>query len=87
MKDLRDFIKLLRDHGQLAIVDTPVDPVLEITEIADRVVKAGGPGPPVHASQGAHGPGVHQSVRQPRTHVPGPALDVVRGAGGPGGAS
>ncbi len=43
MKDLRDFIKLLRDRGQLAIVDTPVDPILEITEIADRVVKAGGP--------------------------------------------
>ena len=43
MKDLRDFIKLLRDRGQLAIVDTPVDPILEITEIADRAVKAGGP--------------------------------------------
>ena len=43
MIDLRDFIKLLRDKGQLAVVDTPVDPVLEITEIADRVVKAGGP--------------------------------------------
>ena len=43
MKDLRDFIELLRDKGQLAVIDTPVDPVLEITEIADRVVKAGGP--------------------------------------------
>ena len=43
MKDLRDFIKLLRDRGQLATIDTPVDPVLEITEIADRVAKAGGP--------------------------------------------
>ncbi len=43
MKDLRDFIKLLRDKGRLTVIDTPVDPVLEITEIADRVVKAGGP--------------------------------------------
>ena len=43
MKDLRDFITLLREHGELAVVDHPVDPVLEITEIADRVVKAGGP--------------------------------------------
>jgi 4-hydroxy-3-polyprenylbenzoate decarboxylase len=43
VKDLRDFIKLLRDKGQLAIIDTPVDPVLEITEIADRMAKAGGP--------------------------------------------
>jgi 4-hydroxy-3-polyprenylbenzoate decarboxylase len=43
MKDLRDFIRLLRDRGQLITIDTPVDPVLEITEIADRVGKAGGP--------------------------------------------
>jgi 4-hydroxy-3-polyprenylbenzoate decarboxylase len=43
MKDLRDFIKLLRDKGQLAVIDMPLDPVLEMTEVADRVVKAGGP--------------------------------------------
>lgn len=43
MKDLRDFITVLREHGELAAIDHPVDPVLEITEIADRVVKAGGP--------------------------------------------
>ena len=43
MKDLRDFIKVLRGTGQLAVIDTPVDPVLEMTEIADRVAKAGGP--------------------------------------------
>jgi 4-hydroxy-3-polyprenylbenzoate decarboxylase len=43
MKDLRDFIKLLREKGQLAVIDTPVDPILEIAEIADRVSKAGGP--------------------------------------------
>jgi 4-hydroxy-3-polyprenylbenzoate decarboxylase len=43
VKDLRDFVKVLRDKGQLAVIDTPVDPVLEITEIADRTVKAGGP--------------------------------------------
>ena len=43
MKDLRDFIKLLRDRGQLAVIEALVDPVLEMTEVADRVVKAGGP--------------------------------------------
>ena len=43
MKDLRDFIRLLRDSGQLTTIDAPVDPVLEITEVADRVGKAGGP--------------------------------------------
>jgi len=26
MRDLRDFIKLLRDRGWLAVIDTPVDP-------------------------------------------------------------
>ena len=43
MKDLREFIALLRDHGELAVVDTSVDPVLEMAEVADRVIKAGGP--------------------------------------------
>ncbi len=43
MNDLRDFIKVLAKEGQLKVIDTPVDPRLEITEIADRVVKRGGP--------------------------------------------
>jgi 4-hydroxy-3-polyprenylbenzoate decarboxylase len=43
VRDLRDFIKLLRDKGWLSVVDHPVDPELEIAEIADRVCKAGGP--------------------------------------------
>jgi 4-hydroxy-3-polyprenylbenzoate decarboxylase len=43
MKDLREFIALLRERQQLVVVDAPVDPVLEMTEIADRAVKAGGP--------------------------------------------
>ena len=43
MKDLREYIALLREKGQLVVVDAPVDPVLEMAEVADRVVKAGGP--------------------------------------------
>jgi 4-hydroxy-3-polyprenylbenzoate decarboxylase len=43
VNDLRDFIQALRDRGELKVVEVPVDPVLEITEIADRVVKRGGP--------------------------------------------
>jgi 4-hydroxy-3-polyprenylbenzoate decarboxylase len=43
MNDLRDFIRLLTSEGELVIVDREVDPVLEITEITDRVSKAGGP--------------------------------------------
>jgi len=42
-KDLRDFIARLEREGELARIKTEVNPVLEITEIADRSNKAGGP--------------------------------------------
>jgi 4-hydroxy-3-polyprenylbenzoate decarboxylase len=41
--DLRDWIDALRSAGELHEVTAEVDPHLEITEITDRVVKAGGP--------------------------------------------
>ena len=41
--DLREWIDLLRREGELAEIDAEVDPYLEITEIADRTMKAGGP--------------------------------------------
>jgi 4-hydroxy-3-polyprenylbenzoate decarboxylase len=40
---LRDWIALLEREGELVRVDAEVDPDLEITEIADRTVKGGGP--------------------------------------------
>jgi len=43
MKDLRAWIELLRAEGELAEVTAEVDPHLEITEIADRTMKACGP--------------------------------------------
>ena len=42
-KDLRDFIAQLEQRGELARIATPVDTYLEMTEIADRVLRAGGP--------------------------------------------
>jgi len=42
-KDLRDFIAQLEQQGQLKRVVTEVDPNLEMTEICDRVLRAGGP--------------------------------------------
>jgi 4-hydroxy-3-polyprenylbenzoate decarboxylase len=42
-KDLREWIALLEREGELARVGAEVDPHLEITEIVDRTVKAGGP--------------------------------------------
>ena len=41
--DLREFIAALEKAGELKRVTEPVDPELEITEIADRSVKANGP--------------------------------------------
>src|SRR5262249_28559962 len=41
--DLRAWIALLEREGELVRVAAEVDPDLEITEINDRVVKAGGP--------------------------------------------
>src|SRR5512141_2326353 len=37
--NLRDFIRALEQRGELVRVTAPVDPELEITEIADRVCK------------------------------------------------
>jgi len=42
-KDLRDFLQQLEERGQLKRIATEVDPKLEMTEIADRVLRAGGP--------------------------------------------
>jgi 4-hydroxy-3-polyprenylbenzoate decarboxylase len=42
-KDLRAFIEFLENRGDLRRIQTPVSRHLEITEIADRTVKGGGP--------------------------------------------
>jgi 4-hydroxy-3-polyprenylbenzoate decarboxylase len=42
-KDLRDFIALLESKGQLKRIKQEIDPYLEMTEICDRTLKAGGP--------------------------------------------
>jgi 4-hydroxy-3-polyprenylbenzoate decarboxylase len=42
-KDLRDFIAQLESQGELKRIKAEVDPHLEMTEICDRVLKAGGP--------------------------------------------
>jgi 4-hydroxy-3-polyprenylbenzoate decarboxylase len=42
-KDLREFMRVLEKKGLLMRITADVDPVLEIAEINDRVVKKGGP--------------------------------------------
>ncbi|MDB9312244.1 UbiD family decarboxylase [Spirulina sp. CS-785/01] len=43
-RDLRGFIQLLENRGQLRRIQTQVDPDLEIAEIANRMLQVGGPG-------------------------------------------
>src|SRR3712207_4158555 len=43
-RDLRGFIKLLEERGQLRRISAPVDPDLEIAEISNRMLQKGGPG-------------------------------------------
>ena len=42
-RDLREFIRALEEKGELKRITIEVDPILEITEFADRAVKGGGP--------------------------------------------
>ncbi|RXJ87795.1 3-octaprenyl-4-hydroxybenzoate decarboxylase, partial [Aliarcobacter trophiarum LMG 25534] len=42
-KDLRDFIAQLEQNGQLKRITREIDPYLEMTEISDRTLRAGGP--------------------------------------------
>ena len=42
-RDLREFIRALEEKGELKRIPFEVDPILEITEFADRAVKSGGP--------------------------------------------
>ena len=43
-RDLRGFIKLLEERGQLRRIEALVDPDLEIAEISNQMLRAGGPG-------------------------------------------
>src|SRR3990172_11233950 len=41
--DLREFVETLKQKGLLRVIRSEVSPVLEISEIMDRLVKKGGP--------------------------------------------
>jgi len=42
-RDLRGFLQVLEQEGDLKRISAPVDPILEVAEITDRIAKAGGP--------------------------------------------
>jgi 4-hydroxy-3-polyprenylbenzoate decarboxylase len=43
-RDLRAFLKILQERGQLRTIDTLVDGDLEIAEISNRMLQCAGPG-------------------------------------------
>jgi len=55
-KNLQEFIELLRREGELKEIHVEVDPILEVTEIYDRVVKQGGPALLFHNVKGSSMP-------------------------------
>ena len=55
-RDLREWIALLEREGELVRVTAEVDPHLEVTEIVDRTVKAGGPALLFERPKGAQHP-------------------------------
>ncbi len=54
--DLRDFIAQLESIGELKRIAVPIDTRLEMTEICDRVLRAGGPAILFEQPKGAAGP-------------------------------
>ena len=42
-RDLRDFIRFLESKKQLKRIKVEADPILEVTEVTDRISKSGGP--------------------------------------------
>jgi hypothetical protein len=66
--DLREFIAALEKHGELKRVAVEVDPVLEITEFADRAVKSGGPALLFERPEGLRRAGADQRLRQHAAH-------------------
>lgn len=43
VRDVRTMMRMLHERGELAVIDAPVDPHLEMAEIHRRVIAAGGP--------------------------------------------
>jgi 4-hydroxy-3-polyprenylbenzoate decarboxylase len=52
-KNLEEFLTELRRRSEIHDIETEVDPILEVTEIYDRVVKSGGPALFFHKVKGS----------------------------------
>ncbi len=72
---LREFVELLRRENELATVGAPVDPYLEMAEIADRASKAGGPALLFERPISAFGAGGAPPANS--HHLTGPPMPVL----------
>ncbi|EDO86264.1 3-octaprenyl-4-hydroxybenzoate carboxy-lyase [Burkholderia pseudomallei 406e] len=75
-KDLRDFIHGLEQRGELRRVTQPVSPVLEMTELCDRVLRAGGPALLFDAPAGHRFPVLGNLFGTPRRVALGMGVDA-----------
>ena len=78
-RDFQDFLSALEAQGELKRIKEPVSPTLEITEIADRVMKAEGP---ALLFENPVGPPHRLGTPNPRSAVMGEA-SIHRGAAVP----
>ncbi|MCK6632339.1 MAG: UbiD family decarboxylase, partial [Fimbriimonadaceae bacterium] len=76
-RDFREFLDALERAGELKRIAEPVSPYLEITEIADRVMKSGGP---ALLFENVAGPPHRLGTSNPRSAVMGePPLEASLG--------
>ncbi|MCV9992556.1 UbiD family decarboxylase, partial [Burkholderia pseudomallei] len=75
-KDLRDFIQRLGALGERRRVTQPVSPVLEMTELCDRVLRAGGPALLFNAPPGNDFPVLGNLFGTPRRVALGMGVDA-----------
>ncbi len=80
--DLREFIAALEKRGELKRITFEVDPVLEITEFADRAVKRGGPALLFEKAKGSRVPvfiNGFASARKMEIALEVPSIEVIAG--------
>jgi len=77
-QDLRDFIRQLEAAGQLQRISHPVDPNLEITEICDRTLRAGGPALLFENPKGSDIPVLANLFGTPERVAAGMGADTVK---------
>ena len=75
--DLRDFLNQLERVGELRRLSTPVSPVLEMTELGDRLLRAGGPAILVERPTGFAMPVLANLFGTPRRVALGMGADSV----------